>query len=175
MQEPKQRPDGLWYIEDSNYGFATKKDAFEGLQQRLSAPADRRKAKATHRNKRIILVICAALAFVISVFWWRSGAESRAEKTLIATQQKAELLFKRESLLLCQKTISATAVYGRQGLSVYTEGRVAGGSLQFLWPQGAFYFKNGFGVEVPQSARCEVNLKTGKISYLVVSGQVIVK
>ncbi len=108
-------------------------------------------------------------------FWWQSGAESREQEAEIAALLKAERAAKFEALHACRTVIAATAKYGTDNRPGFREPTYSRGAWQFVWPHGSFFFKNGFGVEVPQSAACVVAESNGEIIYLSVSGNELIK
>lgn len=116
-------------------------------------------------------IAAGVLVAVWLAWWWVASEDSRA----ISAKESAEQKAKMEALSLCQKTIGAVASYGSGNTPGHTSGRKIKDMWQFLWPHGSFQFKNGFGVDIPQSARCEVNVLTGRIVYLSVSGATIIQ
>lgn len=126
------------------------------------------------RGNRFAMAWAAVVAILAAAglaWWWASSAESRASDA----ESRAEQKVKMDALLRCQKAIEVVAQYGKNSRPGYTAGKKIGDVWQFLWPHGSFHFKNGFGVDVPQSARCEVEASTGRIVYLFVSGQTIIQ
>src|SRR5690606_37193242 len=97
----------------------------------------------------------------------------RAERAKIAAVEKAEMRERLNALERCRKSIKSTAEYGEPYIPGNAQVRTphAENVWQFIWPQGSFHFKNAFGVEVPQWARCEVDIPTGRISRLIVTGR----
>ena len=172
MEEPKQGKWGLWYADGT--GHATKEAALKSMQSKVKA-TQTEAAKAQRKHiKGLAIFAVAAIALALGAFWWNSGKAERARASRIAAIEKAEHKSKMDALLKCQKAIASVAAYGGSNNPGHTSGRKAGGTWQFLWPQGSFHFKNGFGVEVPQWARCEVDMDSGRIRTLVVSGAGII-
>lgn len=119
--------------------------------------------------------IVIVLAVAVGYFWWQSGAETRERNAKIAALKKAERDAKFQAAYTCRKAIAVTAAYGKDNMPGHREPGYSNGLWQIVWPQGSFYFKNGFGVDVPQSAACFVSESTGEIIYLSVSGREIIK
>ncbi|MCQ9618402.1 hypothetical protein L1889_18350 [Paenalcaligenes niemegkensis] len=188
MEEPRQDENGIWHAGDG--AFATKEQAEDYLikssEKLISRRNDglwvirgidghtfSRKADAeaylgrstTPKNNLWASVFPLLLVGVlgVSVAYLFTGKRNGGDKA------------KMDALFLCQKSIAATAAYGKQNLPGYSEGQEGAEAWQFLWPHGTFYFKNAFGVDVPQSAKCQVDLQTGRISYLLVSDREIIK
>lgn len=149
-----KRDDGLWVIEGNELHTFRTKAAAEGYL----GVSSRRVNKSAIK----LLLVFAAVAFGI---WAASGLNNG----------KTDDAGKMDALLLCQKAIEAAALYGNDNRPGHTFGKKIGEVWQFLWQHGSFHFKNGFGVDVPQSARCEVDVSTGRIVYLFVSGQTIIQ
>lgn len=171
MEEPKQGKWGLWYANGT--GHATKEDALQSIQQRKNGKPPQ--GGPSPIWKWAVLSCVAALFGWAVLHWWDSGAADRAKKAerreLLAAIDQSRL----NSLKLCQNTITRLASYGKPSGPGYIQGQEAPGAWVFLWPHGSFYFKNGFGIDVPQWARCEVHMDTGRITSLVLTGQEIIK
>lgn len=174
MTEPKPGKWGLWYV--VNTGYATRKEALEAIQQQKGE--DSPNIAPNPIWKFAVLTCIATLVGWAGMHWWGAGAEDRARdrareaerKELLAAIEKSRL----EALLLCQTTITRLALYGKPSGPGYAQGQEVPGTWVFVWPHGSFHFKNGFGTDVPQWARCEVHMDTGKITSLVVTGKTII-
>ncbi|NYT22982.1 hypothetical protein H0A73_05165 [Alcaligenaceae bacterium] len=180
MEEPRQGKWGLWYANGS--GHATREEALKSIQSKMSD--DAKMASAAKESGacesagavRILLIMLAVVGSVwAGVSWWNSGKAERTERNFAEAMAKAERQDRMNALLRCQKAIASVAAYGNSNNPGHAPGkRIEGVNVwQFLWPQGSFHFKNGFGVDVPQWARCEVDVPTGRISRLMVTGREI--
>lgn len=174
MEEPKQGKWGLWYANGA--GHATREEALKAIQSRKANDAGASSRRMDSGPGRIVIVLLAAVVVGAPVVsWWLDGREERAERRFAEAMAEAEREDMLEALSSCQRAIGLAAAYGKSNNPGYTQGKRIGNVWQFLWPRGSFHFKNGFGVDVPQSARCEVAVSTGKIVRLIVSGEEIVK
>lgn len=174
MEEPKQGKWGLWYV--NGIGHATREEAIKSAQSKAVGGAHASGANESTGAIRILVIMLVSIGVVwAGASWWISGKAERAERNFAETMAKAERQDRMNALLRCQKTIESVALYGKSNSPGYADGkRIDGANVwQFLWPQGSFYFKNGFGVDVPQWARCEVDVPTGRISRLIVTGREI--
>lgn len=148
-----KRVDGLWAIDGNDSHVFSKKadaEAYMGV-----SPA---------RKGGLMVRACGIIFVAIAAGWLASKFASNPVDPK-----------KKEALFSCQKAIGSVSLRGDKDRPGYTNGRKIEGGWQFLWPQGSFSFQNAFGVEIPQSARCEVNASTGRISYLVVSGTAVIE
>lgn len=174
MTEPKPGKWGLWYVGDT--GYATREEALDAIQQQKGQGSP--KTESSPIWKLAMFACIATLVGWAGLHWWESGAEDRARdrareaerRELLAAIEKSRL----ESLRLCQTTITRLALYGKPSGPGYAQGQEVPGAWVFVWPHGSFHFKNGFGVDVPQWARCEVHMDTGNITSLVVTGKTII-
>lgn len=129
--------------------------------------------------KWIAMVALAGLAIWAAsssaIRWWESGAEERERQDRIA-QLKSEIQSsQQQAFMSCRKAILAAAAYGKPSGPGRIEPSGTSASWVFSWPHGSFYFQNGFGAEVPQSARCEVHVDSGQILSLVISNREIIQ
>lgn len=174
MAEPTQGKWGLWYIEGSTSGFATKEEAIQSAQARKAGAATKRQSEWAGTVKSGVIVLALIALPLASLSWWKSGSAERYERSKLAAAQRTEDQSRLDALFKCQKEIATVAAYGKQSGPGSTGARKSGDTWQFIWPQGSFHFKNAFGVDVPQWARCEVSAPTGRISRLIVTGRDVI-
>lgn len=77
------------------------------------------------------------------------------------------------ALLNCQQRIAGLAEYGGAETPPYTKNHGKGDEFYFAWGTGTFYFRNGFGAQVPMSASCIGNVSSGQIEHLTLNGKTI--
>lgn len=173
-KEAKQGKWGLWYVEGSTAGHATKEQAEESLTDTVPQHVPAGAEKEAKSNWGPAKWALAAILAVGAFFWWQSGADERAANARLKAAADAERKTRMAALLSCQKAIRATARYGGADMPPYVPATWNASTLQFIWPEGSFHFKNGFGVSVPQWARCQVDTDKSRITYLVVTGTAVI-
>lgn len=79
-------------------------------------------------------------------------------------------------LTLCKEAIRLVSRDPDKADIPYTASSKVGPDLVYTWTNGTntIRLRNGFGLEVPASARCSVNAALGKISSLTVNGNTII-
>lgn len=179
MEEPQQGKWGLWYV--NGIGHATKEEAMRSAQSKADADSAKKignpnatgSSESTGAVRVLLIMISVVVAAGIGISWWNSGKAERTERNFAEAMAKAERQDRMNALLRCQKAIASVAAYGNSNNPGHAHGKRIDDTnvWQFLWPQGSFHFKNAFGVEVPQWARCEVDIPTGRISRLIVTGR----
>jgi len=164
--EPVQGERGLWYV--GTVGFATKGQAQAYIDRGMKHfDVPEIKSVGSFYGLKLPLFVVALLVVLGGVFgWW--VVTGRIDKD---PERKQRM----DALLVCQKAIASVAQFGKKEYPPYPLVQSGEDAFIFLWKSGDFYFKNAFGVDVPQSARCEVNKSTGRIQYLTVSATVLVK
>ncbi|MDC2858609.1 zinc-ribbon domain-containing protein [Delftia sp. DT-2] len=80
------------------------------------------------------------------------------------------------ALSLCKEGIRLVSRDPDKAQIPYAESERIGPDYVFTWTNGTntIRLRNGFGLEVPASARCSVNAALGKISSLTVNGNTII-
>lgn len=116
-----------------------------------------------------------AVIFLLGYVWWESGADERAADRKRTEGERESKRAEWRARSVCGRSIASLAAYGKDNDPGVGRGLYENGQWHFSWPHGSFHFKNAFGVEVPQSALCTVDEKTGEIEYLMVSGKEIIK
>lgn len=174
MKEPKQGRFGLWYVDGVSYGFPTR-EAARAHVLTLQARQRRQKRTRTSSVAKWVMLSTVAVSFTGAVgLWWYAGADERARRERREAVQEEIQRSKMRALQACQEAIAVSAIYGKRKSPGPTDGHQSGHSWLFYWSDGSFYFENAHGVEVAQSAKCEVHRETGLITDLVISGKQIV-
>lgn len=163
--KPEKGERGLWYV--GTVGFATEKEAqayIDRGMKHFDVPEVETVGRLYGLKLPLLALALLVILGVVAGRWLASGGgESDPEKK----QRMA-------ALLICQKAIASSARYGKTEYPPYPEVKSGDGFFLFLWKSGDFYFKNAFGADVPQSARCEVDKQSGRIQHLAISGKVLV-
>lgn len=80
----------------------------------------------------------------------------------------------REALYQCQMAIRNTAKFGDAETPPPRPNLLGDNSFLYFWPEGSFYFRNGFNAKVPQSASCRGYTRPFGITQLIVGDQIII-
>lgn len=164
--EPEKGERGLWYV--GTVGFATKEQAqayIDRGMKHFDVPVIKNPGPL-YGLKWPLFALTLFIVVVGSFSWWLMGGSRSDDPDREA---------RRAALLSCQKTIAAAAKFGKKEYPPYPTVQTNNDYFIFSWKAGDFYFKNGFGVDVPQSAHCEVNRRTGRIEHLDISGKIMIK
>lgn len=176
---------GFWRVDGAG-AFSTEKEARAHLAEvdaaKDEAEAAQRERQSSSTTRVVIGFIAAGVVIGGFLAWWNTGEEERAaraaEKAEIARDEARWATERREvaaAFNVCQKAIVGTAKFGgaQSPPSSAVQAYRAEGALVLRWDSGTFHFKNGFGVDVPQWALCQVDSSSKKIVNLVVTGTVI--
>lgn len=172
--EPEKGKYGLWYA--GTVGFATKEQAQEYIDSSgKSRPENVIETKAQkgangahihvagESTSTIVWLLVAAIALVAFVGWFfLSMRDGEGSGSRVAAS----------ALTRCQQAILSTAKYGDAESPPYRTPELTKSSALYVWEVGSFHFKNGFGVKVPQSAKCLAT--KDEIIYLEMNGEVLI-
>lgn len=175
MSEPRRGKYGLWYVDGICYRFATREEALTHVVDERARRRQERRAKRRAIAKWTVLTGVSLLFAAVVATWWRGGAEERDLMARIEAHREEVQRSRSRALQACQEAIAVSATYGERRSPGHSDGFQTSGVWLFYWPDGSFYYQNAFGVEVPQSARCEVERETGRILSLVISGKEVLR
>lgn len=88
------------------------------------------------------------------------------------SEEKQRRNMAADALYSCQEAILSLAQYGDAERPPYRTPELSKNSALYEWERGAFHFKNGFGVKVPQSASCLAT--KDKILFLSLGGETLI-